>query len=57
MPNFQTILDFDQEFDLKSEVQYHSIESDEITKEAEAVAEEISGLVFLDKKIKYINLM
>ena len=56
--NLSTILDFDEIDDLPpSSEQFIPFTAGEILEEARKTAEEISGMIFLQKGVKFINLM
>lgn len=56
--NLSTILDFDDINDLSpTQEQFIPFTAAEILEEARKTAEEISGIVFLKRDVKFINLM
>lgn len=55
--DLKTILNLDSHDETNISESYLLIDNEEINSEARSMAEEMSGLIFLDSKIKFINLM
>lgn len=55
--NLNTVLDFTIDEDQTIEDSYINLKDEEISNEAIRIAEEISGMIYLKKNIKFINLM